>query len=165
MSLSSGSDAENPSVEVPMHSAGTKTVRFAATSEVRHVSYPTAEAKQERWYDLEDLCKFRTILACDIHRCSRMLISKSEQCLGISEDESDKSIGIEQFLSCDAKRKIVELSTLKKCHLYVVLMEQARQKHFQIDCVEELERVSERSSHRARQRSIMMASLSTPTLS
>jgi hypothetical protein len=165
MSLSSNSDAENPSVEVPMHSADTKTVRFAAMSEVRRVSYPTAEAKQERWYNLEDLCKFRTILAHDIHRCSRMLISKSEQGLGMSEDERDQCVGIEHFLSCDAKQKIVELAAVKKRHLYVVLMEQARQKHFHIDCVEELERVSKMSSHRSRQRSFIMASLSIPALS
>ncbi len=148
-----------------MRSDRRKSVRFSPMSEVRYVPRPTVEVKQERWYSIEDVSKFRMILGHDIDQCSRMLILKSEQGLGISEDERDMCVGIEHFLSCNVKEKILMCIAAKKRHLYVVLMEQARQKHFHVDSVEELGRVSMRSSHRARQRSYMIASLSIPALS
>eukprot|EP00804_Cyclotella_cryptica_P016138 CCRYP_004243-RA/>CCRYP_004243-RA protein AED:0.01 eAED:0.01 QI:175/1/1/1/0/0/2/170/165 len=165
MSLSSGSNVDHPSAEVPMHSAGKKTVRFSAMSELRHVSYPTAEEKQERWYDLEDVRKSQIILARDILRCSRMLISKSERGIGITEEERDQCVGIEHLLSRDTKQKMLGYIAMKKRHLYAVLIEQARQKHFQINSVEELERVATMSSHSARQRSHAIACLLMPALS
>ncbi|KAL3788266.1 hypothetical protein HJC23_011898 [Cyclotella cryptica] len=164
MSLPSGSNVFNP-VMTAMQNSGAKTVRFSDTAEIRHVSYPTAEEKQERWYYLEDVCKFKMILAHDIHRSSRMLISRSEQGVGISEDERDMCIGIEHLLSRDVKGRILALSTMRKNHLYIVLIEQARQKHFQMNSVDEMERVSTTSSHIARQRSHKIAILSMPALS
>lgn len=147
-----------------MQSNSTKILRFSAVNEIKYVVYPTDE-KHEKWYDQEDVGKFHFIFARDINRCSRMLITKSDRGLKLSEEERNLCIGIVHLLSRDVSKNIKLLNAMKESHLYAVLIEQARQRHFHINSVEELGQVSRKSSHCSRQRSHMIATLSMPELS
>eukprot|EP00804_Cyclotella_cryptica_P005150 CCRYP_018673-RA/>CCRYP_018673-RA protein AED:0.44 eAED:0.64 QI:0/0/0/0.5/1/1/4/0/733 len=121
-----------------LKSSGPKAVRFSSTCEVKHVSNPSADAISERWYSKEDLGTFMKIAAHQAYRCSKMLIFKSKQGLVITEEERELCVGIEHLLSSDAKKNVLALSAMRKRHLYTVLVEQARQKHFQDSSVKEL---------------------------
>eukprot|EP00804_Cyclotella_cryptica_P016048 CCRYP_004184-RA/>CCRYP_004184-RA protein AED:0.42 eAED:0.42 QI:0/-1/0/1/-1/1/1/0/169 len=148
-----------------LKSSSPKAVRFSSTCEVKHVSNPSVDAISERWYSKEDLGTFMKIAAHQAYRCSKMLTFKSKQGLVITEEERELCVGIEHLLSSDAKKNVLALSAMRKRHLYTVLVEQARQKHFQNSSVKELGRVSEQSSQSQRQRAHRIAVLLMPSLS
>lgn len=146
-------------------SASTKTVRFSSNDEIMTVDRLTSNDAQKMWYNREDLHRSTRIFARDVNFCSMLVVARSNQGKCLTEEERTVCVGLEHLLAADVRQHMLHVNDLKKRHLCVVLIEQARQKYFQDHSTEELGRVSRDSSIHERERSYARALMIMPNLS
>jgi hypothetical protein len=153
------SDRSNPS------SAVMKTVRFSFNDDIKTFERLTSEEAREAWYNREDLHRSSRILARDVNLCSRLVVARRNQGQDLTEKERTVCVGLEHLLAADVRQHMHLVNDLKKRHLCIVLIEQARQKYFQDYSTEELGRVSKNNSIHERVRSHARALMIMPTMS
>ena len=122
--------------------AATRTVRFSTVNSIEDIARPTSEEILEAWYSHDELNHFLCNLVCDARQCSRLMISIMEQSANLLEDDRCKFIGLEHLLSLDLKKKMQSLTRIKNRHLFLVMLEQARQKYFREPDFDKLKDVS-----------------------
>jgi hypothetical protein len=76
------------------------------------------------WYSNDEVNCFDQAFVRDAGQYSRLLISKGEKGIGLTEEESDECLGLEHLLSKNVKRNLLHAVQKKKCHAFFVLLEQ-----------------------------------------
>ena len=165
MAPTKNSTPESLIVDFPPRRPSKKEVGFSSTSQMVLISYPTPKDIEESWYTSEDRKHFKCIVARDVHRYSRILFSKSELGLRLSEDERAHCIGLEHLLSRDINQNIAQINQRRKKHVVRVLEEQARQQTMGLNSADKLKCVSMKSSHKSRLRAHVLASASMDQIS
>lgn len=136
-----------------------KKVSFSPTKDMKIIANPTEAEKQELWHGSDDVDRSKLNLAREVHLCTRMVKTKMQQGLLLSEDDRCRCLGVEHLLSDNLSANILRLSATTRNHVYAVLIEQARQRHLRTASVGELQRISSLSSQESRQRSHMIATV------
>ena len=147
------------------NSAATRTVRFSTVNSIKYIDRPTSEEVLDMWYSEDELGRFLRNLIRNVHQCTRLMISNMEQGTYLSGEERCKFIGLEHLLSRDLKEKMQSLVQIKRRHLFLVMIEQARQKYFQDPSADKLKDVSMMSSKPARKQAVQRGLVSVPALS
>ena len=129
-----------------------KVVSFSHTSLMTIVDYPTPDEKKAMWYSNEDLETFKHDLHRDVGKCYKILDVTNFHML--SKDDFLHFIGLESFI---AQGLIRQICVMKKVHRCRILIEQARQRNFNVYSFEELARVSAIGSIWSRRRSHAIA--------
>ena len=131
-----------------------KSVRFSSLSQLQYIKYPSKKDKSAKWFSKEDRERFQRVMVKYAMICSNVLADADEiRDQGISRDFLICCVGLDHLISSNIPQRYQAIMAARKEHSRIVLKEQERQNKYEINCPEDLARVSKASSERSREHS------------
>ena len=128
-------------------STAVKSVRFSSLSQLQYIEYPSKKDKHAKWFSKEDRERFQRVMVKYAMICSNVLAAANKvQDPVISRDILICCVGLDHLISSDIPRRYQDITATRKEHSRTVLEEQDRQNKNEINCPEDLARVSKASS-------------------
>jgi hypothetical protein len=142
------------------HPISTRSVRFSATSQMVLFARSSSRENKIKWYCEQDYQHFRRRRYQDTMYCSNLMMYKKNMRESFTADDVDKFTGLEFLMSSNVPKRMRQIVEERRAHTALVLTGQQYMRQANVNDVNALARLSEKSSRQARTESQKMAAAS-----
>jgi hypothetical protein len=142
------------------HPISTRSVRFSATSQMVLFARSSSRENKIKWYCEQDYQHFRRQRYQDTVYCSNLMMYKKNMRESFTADDVDKFTGLEFLMSSNVPKRMRQIVEERRAHTALVLTGQQYMRQANVNDVNALARLSEKSSRQARTESQKMAAAS-----